>query len=182
MNDCILVKKYAKFLLKIAEKHKLLNELESNLKYFLNYIDKNDDEFDKLMKNPIFTINERKKIILIISKELKLNFLIFQFLNLLIERNKFYLLSLIANYIFKNLDILMTRTRVLIISSKEFIDKDLKLLIEKISINLRKKILPTMQIDKGIIGGVKIIVNDLILEKTVISDLANLEKELKLSF
>jgi F-type H+-transporting ATPase subunit delta len=182
MEYGLIARRYAKALLEISNENNVVNIIEEDLNYFVNCMEIKDHDFIRLISNPIFSGKEKKRVILYLCKFFKINDLFQKFLFLLIIKRRIHLLPLIKKYFILEVDNSLKRVRVIVSSVNPIKKEDFILLVKYLSRKLKKSILPTVIIDKKLLGGIKIMLRDLRIEYTVSLNLINMEKKLKLSF
>ena len=174
-----IAKKYAQALIELAE-----NDLNLQETFFHEIKTINDSLFQttnskQIFKNPAISKNEKKELI----KNLflgKTNQRVLNFLFLLIDKQRFGLMAEIQNEMLK----LVNKSKGVVVAeifSANELDKDaLENLRQKLESTLgqNEKITIESKIEPGLIGGLKVKINDLVYDGSVKEKLENLKRRL----
>lgn len=151
-----------------------LDEAKTLSSIFLNH---DNYDFIKILNNSSLEVSEKDKIISSTFSELSVNFL--NFLKLLASKNKFKsinkILFIFTRYCYENLKIKEGTVYSSSLLSKEVIDK----LENKIFKETENKVNLINLLDKELISGIKIIIENTIIENSVISELEEIKKTLR---
>ena len=91
--------RYSLALYELAEEMNCVNEVEIHSNAIINLISENND-FNSLIKDPTNNQNDQLAVISKISKNHKLNNLLFKFINFLISKRRFfYLDKILKNFV-----------------------------------------------------------------------------------
>ncbi len=166
---------YAKAIFEIAKENKkedLYRSFFRTLSYSLD-----DEEFFKLLKSPFLSNEEKKGMIKKVYKDFDKDFI--NFLNVVIDHDRFYLIRSIRSEYKKLLYSNSGMLKITVISAKELekdeLDRIKKSLIERFN---DKKIKVKNEIDPSIIGGIQILANDESIDFSLKSSLNKLKESL----
>ena len=177
MNFVAISLRYAKALFLSAKEHNILEEVHQNLDLIKNTLKANQD-FLEVINNPV--VKESKKITIFqgIFGE-SINQLTLDFLILLVNKNReTSLLDIIR--IFAKLYYEETNTKIVVVSTKVPINKETEQSLENIikeKFNAKAEI--ESIIDHNMIGGIKVRVDNLLLDLSVRNQLQEIKKHLK---
>ena len=171
-----LAERYTKALWTIAEEKSKVEKLGQELSSIMNVIDENSD-IEEFFVNPVIKISDKKEI-LQKSFEGKIDADLYNFLNLLVDKNRMFLLPNIKNLfdekIYKKQNILNVEVQTVI-----ELDADMKnLLIHKLEKITGKNIRIINNINKSIIGGVVLSFDGKVIDGSVQTQLKRLQKQL----
>lgn len=172
----MIADEYAKALFLLAKEENKVSEFDAGFK-IINGLVKNNNDFIKLMSSYMINKDDKKNILSEVSS--KIDELFYNFLCLLIDKNRFALFSAIseAYYELWNLDndvinILVQSSIELDIKSIEKIKKAMEVIYPS------KKIIVDNRIDESLIGGVKILCQNEELDISVLKQLNDLKDSL----
>ncbi len=181
MQNVLIARRYARALIQSVGENSILKIIEEQIGIFLLIMNTENSVLNELMKNPVFSVKERKKIILFICKKYCFKKNLQDFFIFLIIRDRFSFLTLILEAFSTELDIKLKRARSIIVSARKIQDKDAILLLKKLTEKTNKKVLPEFIIDTKVIGGIKVFIDGLSIDQTILTNLERLQQKLKLS-
>ena len=172
---------YARALFDFSIHQNLKNQIKKDLKNLKNLVKKNQ-KLSNYLNNP--TITKQNKIE-ILTKILYFNITkkTFQFLLLLINRNRINLLELIIDHYLKLIDQTESIKKIHIITADKFTNSQKNLLIKKLKkLTKATNIQLTIIIDKKLIGGFLIKNQSQIIDFSIKNKLNKLTKYLNINF
>ena len=181
MQNVVIARRYAKALILSTNKNSVLENIEKEFIDFVCIINNEKSNLKKLLNNPIFSIKEKKNIIFSIFKTYGLNTMLRNFFFLLINNGRFSMIQSMMKVFLKELNKKLNKSKAIIISANRINKKELDLITNNLSKHLKKVIFPEVLLNKQSIGGVKILVDDLFIDKTIYSNLKTLNLLLKKS-
>lgn len=171
-----IAQRYTNAILSIAKEKNAVEQIGIQLKEIADLFNQNK-EVEGFFVSPIIK-KEDKKEILSQSFENKIDENLYNFLNVLVDKNRMYLLISIENLYRKELSKLANTMNVEAISVIA-LDEDMKkALIEKMQKLTNKKINLVNTINKDIIGGVILSFDGKVIDGSVKTQLAKLQKQL----
>jgi len=170
---------YSQILFELSqERNKVENYLNNSITIYKLYENKDYKKLNNLLSNLSFSVNEKEKIIdkLFLNK---LDMYYLNFLKVLVSRNDYkYLPNILKKYI--HLASVSLNEKIGIIYSVSKLDSLQISKIEKaLSKKLDKKITLENKIDESLIAGIKIVFEDLEIDKTIkykLQDISNILK------
>lgn len=178
MDVSIIARRYAKALRILVGSDDLL-QIQTEFKSIIILLD-NKSILSNVMQNPAFSIDERKKIIdlLFINKKIITNKKFIDFLYFLIKKDKFIYLKEIFNVYVKDLNKYLNNIKIKIISPSQLNKKFSETLLKSLKLILKKNIIVDFEIEKSILGGIRMEIDGYIFDDTIKNKLILLEKKL----
>ena len=171
-----LAERYTKALWDIAEEKNEVEKFGQELSSIIDAISENTD-IEGFFVNPVIKIEDKKEI-LQKSFEGKVDEEIYNFLNLLVDKNRMFLLPnikhLFNDKIFEKQNVLNVEAQTVI----ELNDDMRNLLIKKLEKITNKNVKITNKINKDIIGGVILSFDGNVIDGSVQTQLKRLQKQL----
>lgn len=168
--------RYAAALFELAVELEMVNKFEEEITLVYNGFKDNDD-FIKIINHPIFSNEEKLKVITdifdgSISQE------IIGFLSVLFTKNRqVHTLEILEEFIAQVENYKGIKTAY-VKSAVELSEQQIKDLKEKISQKINKQVNIEVAIDKSLIGGISINVDGLFIDNSVRSQLKDIKKKL----
>ncbi len=178
MQDSQISKRYGSALFKVAANFKIVDEIFNDFNKFINFC------YEKLclkefISQTYIDKHERFEVIKLLGKELSFNEHFINFLHLLIEQERIGYLPKIFNVYSKLRDNSNNILKVKIISAKELKPEEKIKLIEMIEKAFKKTVSISSEIDKNIIGGYIIDIDNVLYDSSIKTRLDNFHKHLK---
>ena len=168
--------RYALALYELATENSEIEDIEKNIILLLEICNKNQ-EFLSFLKNPTYQLEVQGKIISEISKIIRLNKTLYNFLQLIINKRRIYFLDKILETFIKLSSKRKGKIEAILTSSKDLSRDEKNKINEDISKAIKSSIEFTFKTDKSLISGIKIQVGSLLID----TSLSNKLKRLKLS-
>ncbi len=169
--------RYALALFELASENLQVEEIDKNVSFLLDYC-KNNLAFANFLKNPTYQLEIQSKIFLKISKIMKLNTTLSNFIQLIISKRRIYFLEKIL----KNFNNLSSKKKgkidAIFISSKDLSEEERKKINQDISKAIKSNINFSYKTDKTLISGIKIQVGSLLIDTTVSNKLKRLKQSM----
>jgi len=166
---------YAKAIFEIAQENKKEDLYRSYFRTLSYSLD--DEEFFKLLKSPFISNKEKKEMIKNVYKDFDEDFI--NFLNVVIDHDRFYLIRAIRSEYKKLLYSNSGLLKINVISAYELSEAELnrikKALIERFN---DKSLKIHNEVDPSIIGGIQILANDESIDISLKSSLNKLKESL----
>jgi F-type H+-transporting ATPase subunit delta len=174
MENVVVARRYAKALMFSISKIYILEDIEKQFVDFVNIVNNKRSNLKKLLNNPIFSIEEKRNIIFLIFKKYGLNINLRNFFFLLIQNGRLVILESIMGLFLKELNKKLNKSKAIIVSANKINKKELDLITKSLSKHLKKTVFSEISLNKESIGGIKILVDDLFIDKTIYSNLRSL--------
>ena len=158
--------RYALSLFEISKEKNILKEIESNIKFIDQALNKSED-FKKFVTNPTINKNNRLNVIEELGKKNNFNIFFINFLKILIEKHRFFFLEKIIKYFNDILcDFRGELNATVSIPSKmsEIQIKEIESMLNKV---LKKKVNLDFKHDLSLISGAKLQIGSLMIDDTV---------------
>ena len=176
MSQSIVAYRYAKSLIDLATETGVVNEVNKDMDLFISVCQEND-QLVAVLKNPIVRHSKKLAILkaLFLGKVHDVTFSIFTILTM--KNRESFILSIAQE--FRKLYNLKNNIQIATVSSVEALSEDQKkMFITKITQALNKEVILNEKIDKSLIGGYVLTVNDTQIDTSVKKRLA----DMRLSF
>jgi len=175
-KNIILAERYTKALLQTAKDNNIVSDIASELDEILNCFNTNSD-IEAFFENPIIKIDDKKEVL---SQAFKVatNEKLFNFLNVLVDKNRMFLFREIVSLYHKTL---AKEANILEVEVQSVIELDAdmnKQLVEKLEKITGKKIELIHKINKDIIGGLMLSYNGKVIDGSVKTQLKKLQMQL----
>lgn len=158
--------RYALSLFEISKEKNILKEIESNIKFIDQALNKSED-FKKFVTNPTISKHDRLNVIEELGKKNNFNTFFINFLKILIEKHRFFFLEKITKYFNDILcDFRGELNAIVSMPSKmsEIQIKEIESMLNKI---LNKKVNLDFKHDLSLISGAKLQIGSLMIDDTV---------------
>ena len=158
--------RYALSLFEISKEKNILKEIELNIKFIDQALNKSED-FKKFVTNPTINKNNRLNVIEELGKKNNFNIFFTNFLKILIEKHRFFFLEKIIKYFNDILcDFRGELNATVSIPSKmsEIQIKEIESMLNKV---LKKKVNLDFKHDLSLISGAKLQIESLMIDDTV---------------
>tara|TARA_B100001063_G_scaffold238278_1_gene260280 strand:- start:36 stop:584 length:549 start_codon:yes stop_codon:yes gene_type:complete len=158
--------RYALSLFEISKEKNILKEIELNIKFIDQALNKSED-FKKFVTNPTINKNNRLNVIEELGKKNNFNIFFTNFLKILIEKHRFFFLEKIIKYFNDILcDFRGELNATVSIPSKmsEIQIKEIESMLNKV---LKKKVNLDFKHDLSLISGAKLQIGSLMIDDTV---------------
>jgi F-type H+-transporting ATPase subunit delta len=158
--------RYALSLFEISKEKNILKEIELNIKFIDQALNKSED-FKKFVANPTINKNNRLNVIEELGKKNNFNIFFINFLKILIEKHRFFFLEKIIKYFN---DILcdfrgeLNATVSMPSKMSEVQIKEIESMLNKV---LKKKVNLDFKHDLSLISGAKLQIGSLMIDDTV---------------
>ncbi len=168
--------RYANALITIAVQNNMVEKIRDDFGAISDLVTQNKGIYD-FFTSPVVTVSDKKEIIDLSFKD-KVEMFLYVFLNMLIDKNRFYLIPVINQIIKEKAKELANILEVETVTSITLYDDIKKALTEKLNKLLNKKIeLKTTTAD-DIIGGVVLKYKDKVIDGSIKTKLEKIEKQL----
>jgi len=178
VKQTILAKRYAKAIFAIGQEQKKYEEYNEVLQGLSNLYSTHPEVIDALT-NPLYPMDVKEKVMKGIVKSMKVDTIMANFLNLLVQKKRAEILPEIAAAYQFMVDEAKNISHGKVVSAIE-LSKELKVNVQKVLEKLTgKKVEITTSVDPSIIGGIIAQVGDLVLDGSIKTQLAGLKDSIK---
>ncbi len=178
MKNLTVARRYAKALMLIGKEDSKAEQYRKELESIAGLMER-EDNLEQAICNPLYSNEDRRKVLVAIIGKLDLSKVISSFLLLLFDKGRFGFIQNINEFYQKLADELKGIARASLTSastlSDEAVDK-IRLSLSKMS---GKEIVLDIEQDPGLIGGVVTRVGDLVLDGSIKTQLLNIRESLK---
>jgi F-type H+-transporting ATPase subunit delta len=136
-------------------------------------------DFGHAISNPIFPIEDRKRVLQTILKQSGFSDLVKNFLNLLLDKNRIGAIDAITEHYIKLTDDASNITHAEIITAKPLKDDTLDKVVKSLEGLTSRKIKPDVTESPELIGGIVVKIGDLVLDGSVKAQLEGLKESFK---
>ena len=175
-KDTSVATRYAKALLSIASEKNMVEKIRDDFGAISDLVTQNKNIY-AFFTSPVVSISDKKEIIELSFKS-KLEDFLYVFLNMLIDKNRFYIIPTINKIIRERARELANILEVETVTSIILDDNMKKSLTEKLNKILNKKIELKNTISNDIIGGFVLKYKDKIIDGSIKTKLEKIEKQL----
>lgn len=169
-------KRYAKALFELAQERKIVERVAEEMIAIQNLYQQSSD-FSSLLESPVIESSEKLKIFTVLLKE-KVQSVTFNFLSLLLEKNREDYLPEIIFYFLKIVDESKGIVRGQLITAHPFTDVQKKELKERLDRFTGKKVFFDEQVDSSLIGGFIVRMEDTVIDTSVKNQLTKMREQL----
>ncbi len=178
MKNLAIARRYAKALLLIGKEDGRVDTYRDELAGVARLFEDHKD-LEQAVCNPLYSADQREKVLKVVLEKLKLSVVMSSFMNLLFNKRRIVYLKYINEFYQKLADQLGGIERASLISaielSSETVEKIRKSLIKKTG----KEVVLEQQVDPGLIGGIVTRIGDLVLDGSIKTQLLNMKESLK---
>ena len=178
MTGSRISKRYAKALLSLGQEDGNYAEFGENLKDFTGLCADNP-EFSKVIANPVFSVDDRKKVLDAVLEKSPFADLVKNLLRLLLDKNRIEGIKDVSAYYTRLTDEISNIIRADIITARPLKDAAM----DKLDVVLAKITSKTVKIkveeDESLIGGLVVKIGDLVLDGSVRAQIEGLKESLK---
>ena len=173
-----VVERYAKALIELSIESKKLEEVQKDILSILELLDNNED-FSRVLKSPILSRNDQKKIIEDILTKMSVSKLVLNFFLIACRNGRSFIISRICKRFLEMEKDFKGEVRAEIISTNQPNDEDLFKIEKIIKDTIKSDVNLTSKIDKSIIGGYILNIGSVMLDGSVKSKLQGLRVLMK---
>ena len=169
--------RYALALFELASENSEVEDVEKNISYLLKTCD-NNLEFNNFLKNPTNKLEVQSKVFAEISKIMRFNKTLSNFLQLIINKRRIYFLDKILKKFIKLCSFKKGKIEAILISSKELSQVERNKINEEISNTIKSNVDFAFKTDKSLVSGIKIQVGSLLIDTSVSNKLRRIKQSM----
>jgi len=178
LSSSTLSRRDAKALFSLGREDGSFDKYGQELAVFADFCVDNE-EFGKVIANPIFSIDDRKKVLRVVLEKSGFSMTVKNFLNLLLDKNRMGVLNEIKTVYGELTDEASNIARAEIRTAKPLNKKALEKIEKSLEEMTSKKIRSDVKEDKDLIGGVVVQIGDLVLDGSIKAQLEGLKESFK---
>ena len=178
MSNSRLSRRYAKALFSLGQEDGSYSDYGRELTEFNDFCAVNKD-FGQVIANPIFSVEERKKVLQTILAKSGFSGTVKNFLNLLLDKNRIGAIQTITDHYGSLTDEASNIARAEIISARPLKKEALEKIEESLEKVTSKKIVSKVSEDGNLIGGIMVRIGDLVLDGSIRAQLEGLKESFK---
>lgn len=165
-------KRYAQALLETSKDN--IDEINQNMDEIYNLINENSD-FKMFFSHPEVSLKDKKEILEEIFLN-KINKNTLNFLNVLLDENRFNIFNTIYDVFKKDTQILKNQQTVTVTSAVDLNEDEKERIKQKLFEKTNKEIILTCETNEDILGGLVIKINDKVIDLSLKTKFDNLKK------
>ncbi|HKI49363.1 MAG TPA: ATP synthase F1 subunit delta [Desulfobacteria bacterium] len=178
MTGSKISKRYAKALLSLGQDDGNYGEYGDNLKEFADFC-RDNSEFSKVIANPVFSVDDRKKVLDVVLEKSSFAALVKNFLRLLLDKQRIGGIEEVSADYTRLTDEISNIIRAEIITARPLKDEVMTKLDTVLSKITSKTVKANVEEDESLIGGLVVKIGDLVLDGSVRAQLEGLKESLK---
>jgi F-type H+-transporting ATPase subunit delta len=168
-------KRYAKALFSLGQEDGHFEQYGQELSDFETFFRDNED-FRQVIVNPVFAVEDRRKILQVVLDKSNFSGVVKNFLNLLLDKNRIGAMEAITAYYSRLTDEASGIARAEIITARPLKEEALGKIERSLEGLTSKKIKPEVREDKDLVGGIVVKIGDLVLDGSVKAQLEGLKE------
>lgn len=180
MKNLAIGRRYAKALLLIGKEDGQTETYRQELQLVSELIEENAT-LERAINNPLYAIEDRKKVLEMIIEKLQLTRVITSFLLLLFNKNRIKFINEINEYYQKLADELKGVVRASLVSAADLSSETVDKIREALSKKVGKDVILEVEQDSELIGGIVTRIGDLVLDGSIKTQLLSMKESLKRS-
>jgi len=181
LSNWRLSKRYAKALFSLGREGDSFNKHGQELEEFASFYRENA-EFRQAVTNPVFSMEDRKKLLQAVLNLSDFSVLIGNFLRLLLEKNRIGSIEAITAHYSRLIDEASNIAHAEIVTSRPLKQRTLDDVVRSFEGLTSKKIKPHVRENPEIIGGVIVKIGDTIFDGSVRNQIEGLKESFKRSY
>lgn len=178
MKSDVVAKRYARALYDLGMEEGLNDKILEDMKKVSEVI-KESQEFRAMMESPLYDIILKKRVLKSVISKISLTEYLGNFLNILLDKDRFKLLDEILEAYTVMLDEASGRVRAQIKSATELSDEQMQRIKKTMSGLMKKEVDVDVAVDPSLIGGLVAEVQGMIYDGSVKTQLSKLKQSLK---
>lgn len=178
MKNLVVARRYAKALLLIGEEDGKAETYRGELNKLADFVTK-EEEFTRVISNPLYNVENRKKVLETVIKKTQLSEIMTTFVLLLFDKGRIGFLCSINEFYQKLADELKGVARASLVSATALSSKTIDKVRATLSKKTGKEIILEVKQDAKLIGGIVTRIGDLVLDGTVRTQLLTMKESLK---
>ncbi len=168
-------KRYAKALFSLGQEDGNFKQYGQELTEFTKFFQDNA-EFGQVIANPIFAVEDRRKVLQVVLEKSNFSGVVKNFLNLLLDKNRIGAIEAVTDYYSKLTDEVSGIARAEIVTARPLKEEALGRIEKSLAGLTSKEIKSEVREEKDLIGGIVVKIGDLVLDGSVRAQLEGLKQ------
>lgn len=178
MKNDVIARRYARALYDLAREEKLEDRLLAELQRLVASLEQSE-EFKAVMESPLYDITLKKQILAQVGKQSELGAYMMNFLNILLEKDRFIFVADILDAYLEILDEMSGKLRARVTSATALDAAQQQQIADALTKVVHKEVNVEVSVDPALIGGVIAEVEGMIYDGSVRTQLSKLKQGLK---
>ena len=178
MSNSRLSKRYARALFSLGQEDGMFKRYGQELEEFTDFCEESRD-FGQVISNPIFDLDDRKRLLKMVLDRSDFSNLVKNFLNLLLDKNRIGAIEAITDYYARLNDEALNIAHAEITTARPLKKETLDKVLESLKRLISKDIKSEIREDPGLIGGIVVKIGDLVLDGSIRAQLEGLKESFK---
>ena len=170
-----VAKRYAKALFGLGQEDGQYDKYGRDLSEFVGFCAQND-EFRQVISNPIFPVDDRKKILDIVLEKSDFSGMVKSFLRLLLDKNRIGVIEAITNQYQVLTDEVSEIARAEITTARPLKAESLERLEKALEALTSKQIKSEVKEDRNLVGGIVVRIGDMVFDGSIKAQLEGLKE------
>ncbi|SVC46054.1 uncharacterized protein METZ01_LOCUS298908 [marine metagenome] len=177
MENKQLIKKYALSLYQVGKKKNALDEIQKGI-HVVNSLYKSSNTFRYFLLTKKITDNDKKVVLSNILKDYCSTYVL-ELISIIIEKGDIKSLNVIINHFFIVVNNKSDIIPVKVITSSPLDNSEMQILVNNIESKLNKKVSAKNEVDPDIIGGVKLMIGNKVVDGSISHQLRKIKYTLE---
>jgi len=178
LKSDVVARRYARALYELGQEEGLEQKFLEDMQNMALVVDQSS-EFRSIMESPLYDITLKKRILKDVVSKTGISDYAGNFLNILLDKDRFVFLRDIRDTYKKILDEASGRVMAQVTSAKELDAQELKDIAKTLSVVVKKEVNVNVIIDPSLIGGVVAEIEGMIYDGSVKTQISRLKQSLK---
>ena len=170
-----VAKRYAKALFGLGQEDGQYDKYGQDLSEFVGFCAQND-EFRQVISNPIFPVDDRKKILDIVLEKSDFSGMVKSFLQLLLDKNRIGVIEAISSQYQVLTDEVSDIARAEITTARPLKAESLERLEKALETLTSKQIKSEVKEDRNLVGGIVVRIGDMVFDGSIKAQLEGLKE------
>ena len=170
-----VAKRYAKALFGLGQEDGQYEKYGHDLSEFVTFCEQND-EFRQVIANPIFPVDDRKKILDIVLEKSDFSGIVKSFLRLLLDKNRIGVIEAITVHYRVLTDEVSDIARAEITTARPLKAESLERLEKALEALTSKQIKSEVKEDRDLVGGIVVRIGDMVFDGSIKAQLEGLKE------
>jgi F-type H+-transporting ATPase subunit delta len=174
----VIAKRYARALYDLGKEEGKEKAFLEELQGIVGVISENE-ELKSLLESPLYDIVLKKRILKEVSSKVSISLYAVNFLNILLDKDRFFVLSEIVDAYDKILDEVSGRVRAKVVCATAIDDAQLQKVCQTLSKVFKKEVDVDVSVEPSLIGGMIAEVEGMIYDGSIKTQISKLKQSLK---
>jgi F-type H+-transporting ATPase subunit delta len=178
LKSDVIAKRYARALYELGQEEGKEKSFLGELKSIVQIVDESA-ELKSILESPLYDITLKKRILKEVAAKMTLSLYILNFTNILLDKDRFFVLSEILDAYNQILDEVSGRVRARIMCASCLDENQLKLVAQTLSKVVKKEVDVDVLVEPSLIGGMIAEVEGMIYDGSIKTQISKLKQSLK---